>query len=198
GRTAVPLPAGSTRITRSQLEDRAIDDWDDFARRGDAAVNYSRGTDSVNVRGVDRDRVVTRIDGIRLPWLTDGARGEQGGLSAVDFGSLSSVDLVRGAGAAASGSLTGYLDLRTLEPDDLLGQGESFGTLLRSGYDSADDGWDARVALAGRLANDDTRWLIQAGLRRGHELDNMGGTGGYGPSREQRNPEDTEQHNLMF
>ncbi len=198
GQTAVPLPAGSTRITRSQLEDREIDDWDDFARRGDAAVNYSRGTDSVNVRGMDRDRVATRIDGIRLPWLTDGSRGEQGGLSAVDFGSLSSVDLVRGAGAATSGSLTGYLDLRTLEPEDLLAEGQSFGALLKSGYDTADEGWEARAALAGRLANKDTKWLIQAGLRRAHELDNQGSVGGYGPAREKRNPEDTEQHNLML
>lgn len=198
GQVAEQLPDGSVRLSREQLDERAIEDWDDMSRRGPAGVNFSRGTDSVNVRGMDRDRVMTRIDGIRLPWLTDGARGEQGGLSAIDFRSLSSVDLVRGAGSAASGSLTGYLDLRTLEPDDLLSQGRDFGALLKSGYDSSDDAWDGHAALAGRLPNESTKWLIQAGLRRGHELENQGDVGGYGAARDQRNPETRRQHNLLL
>lgn len=198
GHVAEQLPEGSTRMSRAELDARSIESWDDLARRGNAGVNFSRGTDSVNVRGMDRDRVTTRVDGIRLPWLTDGARGEQGGLSAIDFRSLSSVDLVRGAGAPASGSLTGYLDLHTLQPDDLLPPGQNFGALLKSGYDTADDGWDGNVALAGRLANEDTKWLIQAGLRRGHELDNMGENGGYGPTRDQRNPETSKQQNFLI
>ena len=198
GQVMESLPEGSSRLSRTQLDDRDIDSWEDLARRGSAGVNFSRGTDSVNVRGMDRDRVVTRVDGIRVPWLTDGSRGEEGGLSAIDFSSLSTIDLVRGAGAAGSGSLTGYLDLHTLQPDDLLPPGQDFGALLKTGYDTADDGWDGHAALAGRLANEDTKWLIQAGLRRGHELDNMGSIGGYGSSREQRNPESNKQHNLLI
>ena len=197
GHVAETLPQGSTRVTRTQLDDRAIDNWEDFSRRGSAGVHFSRETDSVNVRGVDRDRVATRIDGIRLPWLTDGSRGEEGGLSAIDFSSLSSVDLVRSAGAPASGSLTGYLNLQTLQPDDLLLPGESFGALLKAGYDTADNGWNTHAALAGRLANEDTRWLIQAGLGKGHEFDNTGDVGGYGNTRERRNPENYTQHNVL-
>lgn len=192
------LPAGSERLSRSQLDDRDIDSWEDLSRRGNAGVGFSRASDSVNVRGMDRDRVVTRVDGIRVPWLTDGSRGEEGGLSAIDFSSLSSVDLVRGAGATASGTLTGYLDLHTLQPDDLLVPGQDFGALLKSGYDSADDGWDAHAALAGRFTNEDTKWLLQAGLRRAHELDNQGEAGGYGAARGQRNPETNRQHNVLL
>lgn len=198
GHVADQLPEGSTRLTRDELDARGIEDWEDLARRGEAGVSFNRGTDSVNVRGMDQDRVVTRVDGIRLPWLTDGARGEQGGLSAIDFRSLSSVDLVRGAGAPASGSLTGYLDLHTLQPDDLLPPGQDFGTLLKTGYDTADDSWDGHAALAGRLANEKTKWLIQAGLRRGHELENRGEVGGYGSTREEKNPESNRQHNVLL
>ena len=198
GHVAEQLPAGSSRVTRKALDDKQIDDWDDFSRRGDAGVQFSRGTDSVNVRGVDRDRVVTRVDGIRLPWLTDGARGEQGGLSAIDFRSLSSVDLVRGTGAPASGSLTGFLDLHTLQPDDLLPPGQNFGSLLKTGYDTSDDAWDGHLALAGRLSNDNTKWLLQAGLRRGHELDNQGENDVYGALRDVRNPESNRQHNFLL
>lgn len=198
GDALAPLPEGSTRVTRTELDDRSIESWEDFGRRGSAAVNFNRGSDSVNVRGMDGDRVSTRIDGIRLPWLTDGARGVQGGLSSVDFGSLSSVDLVGGVGAVSSGSLTGYLNLRTLQPDDLLPPGQDFGALLKTGYGSSDEGWDGRMALAGRLPNQSTKWLFQAGLRRGHELENMGTIGGYGSARDKTNPENTRQHNLLL
>ncbi len=82
------LPDGATVTTRQELHDRAIDSWEDFSQRGEPAVSFNRQNDSVNVRGVDQDRVVTRIDGIRLPWVNDGARGVKGGLGAVDFNSL--------------------------------------------------------------------------------------------------------------
>ena len=57
-------------------------------------MNYSRTSESINIRGLDRDRVLTTIDGIRVPWLTDGARsqgptgGAQGGLDSIDFNGL--------------------------------------------------------------------------------------------------------------
>lgn len=198
GSAADTVPEGTARLSRTQMDDRSIDSWEDLSRRGNAGVNFSRGTDNVTVRGMDRDRVVTRVDGIRVPWLTDGSRGEEGGLSAIDFHSLSNINLVRAPGSPASGSLTGYLDLHTLQPDDLLLEGQNFGALVKGGYDTADDGWDGHVALAGHLANEDTKWLLQAGLRRAHELENRGDVGGYGNTREQKNPEDSRQHNLML
>ena len=198
GNPADSLPPGSTRIDRSQLDDSNIESWEDFSRRGDVSVQYSSGTDSVNVRGMDRDRVVTRLDGIRVPWLTDGARGEQGGLSAVDFGSLSAIDLVKGAGAPASGAVTGYLDLHTLTPDDLLAPGHALGMLLKSGYDSADESWQGRLAMAGQLSGSDTKWLLQAGVRHGRERENQGSIGGYGPLRDLPDPENSRLHNLLL
>src|SRR5690606_27408418 len=85
GSAADTVPEGTARWSRTQMDDRSIDSWEDLSRRGNAGVNFSRGNDNINVRGMDRDRVVTRVDGIRIPWLTDGSRGEEGGLSAIDF-----------------------------------------------------------------------------------------------------------------
>ncbi|WP_154587752.1 TonB-dependent receptor plug domain-containing protein, partial [Bordetella pertussis] len=65
---------------------------------------WARTATRRNIRGLDENRVVTRIDGIRLPWLDDGARGIQGGLNAVDFNTLSRLDVVRGADSSAAGS----------------------------------------------------------------------------------------------
>jgi len=191
------LPAGSTTTTRAQLDARSIQSWEDFASRGDPAVNFSQQTHSVNIRGMDSDRVVTLVDGIQIPWITDGARGVQGGLRTVDFDTLSSIDVVRGAGAPQSGSLTGAVELHTLSPEDLLTADRNFGALLKSGYDSADNSWNTQAALAGR-AGEGTSWLLQAGLRKGHELDNMGETGGYGATRDKPDPSDYTQDNFLL
>ncbi|CAM5213131.1 Heme/hemopexin utilization protein C [Castellaniella defragrans] len=191
------LPAGSTTTTRTQLDERSIESWEDFANRGDPAVNLSQQTHSVNIRGMDSDRVVTLVDGIRIPWLTDGARGVKGGLRVVDFDTLSAIDVVRGAGAPQSGALTGALELRTLAPEDMLAPDRDFGALVKSGYDSADNSWKTQAALAGR-AGTGTSWLLQAGLRKGHELDNRGGIGGYGATRDKPDPTDYTQDNFLL
>ena len=134
-----------------------------LASEGNPAVTFNRQSNSINVRGVDRDRVVVRVDGIRIPWLDDGARGEQGGLSTIDFNTLSAIDLVGAAGAPQSGAITGYLDVRTLAPEDLLQEGQAIGFLARTGYDGADNSRYMDAALAGTLATDATKWLVQLG-----------------------------------
>lgn len=138
---------GTTSTKRSVLNQRLIQSWEDFAKRGEPAVNFSSQTNSVNIRGVDGDRVVTTIEGIKVPWLNDGARGVTGGANTIEFNTLSSIDLVRGAGATQSGSITGYLGLHTLSPNDIIDPDSSFGALAKGGYDSADNSWqpDRRI-----------------------------------------------------
>ncbi|MGB6242641.1 MAG: TonB-dependent hemoglobin/transferrin/lactoferrin family receptor [Castellaniella sp.] len=188
GRSAPAPLQGAELIDRDALDQRGIDSWEDLSRRGDPGVNFSRESNSINVRGQDGDRVVTRVDGIRVPWLTDGSRGEKGGLNTIDFNSLSRIDLVRGTAGSRSSALIGYLNLRTLDPDDLLSSGRDFGALLKGSVDGADDSQGGALALAGRLGQGDTRWLVQTAWRRGHELQNQGKVGGLGAAREQPDP----------
>lgn len=109
------LPAGTTITTRLMLGERAIDSWEDFSQRGEPGLNFNRQNQSVNIRGMDADRVVTRVDGIRIPWQNDGSRGVKGGLETINFNTLSSIDLLRAAGGVRSGALTGSLELYTLK-----------------------------------------------------------------------------------
>lgn len=190
------LPPGSTVTDRLELQKLSVNDWSDFSRRAEPGVNFNRHNKSINIRGTDADRVVTRIDGIRIPWLTDGARGVKGGLNSVAFGSLSSIDVIRGAGSNQSGALTGAIDLHTLSPSDILKAKDNFGIVMNTGYDSADYSWRADTTLAGRI-QPGTRWLVHLGTRRGDELRNYGGVKGYGPDRIQTNPQDYEQNNLL-
>ena len=193
----------TTRTDAKTLDERQIRSFDDLGKRAEPGVNYSRTSESINIRGLDRDRVLTTLDGIRVPWLTDGARsqgptgGAQGGLDSIDFNGLSAVDIVRGANSSlvGSGALGGAVQLFTLNPEDLLSEGKDFGSLVKSDYDSADHSWGLNGALAGRYQ--DTAWLLQAGQRQGHELESSGDANSYGTSRSEANPADTEQQSLL-
>lgn len=187
----------TTTTEKEELDRRMIEDIGDLARRVDAGVNFSRRTSSINLRGLDQNRVLTTIDGIRVPWLTDPRDSAQGGLNAFDFDTLSTIDITRGADSTryGSGVLGGVVSLRTLDPEDLLTDGRQFGSLVKGTYDSADQSWRTNAAVAARF--NDTYLLVQGGYRRGHELENMGTIGGYGSSRTEANPEDYDQGNLL-
>lgn len=200
----VELAPTATQTDRETLERRFIRDFSDLGRRAEPGVNFNRNNESINIRGLDRNRVLTTIDGIRVPWITDGARsrgptgGAQGGLDSIDFSGLSRLDIVRGADSskAGSGALGGALQLYTLDPEDLLRDDRNVGALAKTDYDSADDSWGLNAALAGRYNN--TTWLLQGGGRLGHELENGADHGGYGVERSRANPADSDQHSLLI
>lgn len=185
---------GSQVFNRTDLERANVQDWSDVQRELDPALHYNAQNKSITIRGMDRNRLNVRVDGIRLPWLDDGARGEQGGYESIDFDNLRSIDLVKGSGANRSGSLVGYLDVQTLRPQDILPADGDLGALLRSSWDGADDSLGAYAAMAGRFTTN-TEWLLQAGQRRGHELKNQAKQGGDGGLRDKRNPETFTQRN---
>jgi len=185
------------RKTAKELQERQVDRIDDIGRL-DPGINYNRTTDSINIRGLGENRVLTTVDGIRIPWLDDGARGVQGGISTIDFDTLSTLDIIRGADSSlfGSGALGGVISLRTLNPEDLLTEGRNWGSLTKGSYDSADRSWNINQAFAARA--DNTYILLQGGYRAGHERENMGDIGGFGETRTEKNPADYDQNNLLF
>lgn len=187
----------TTTTSRQELNDKQIDSIADYARRVDAGVNMNSANKSVNIRGLDENRVLTTIDGIRVPWLSDGARGVQGGITSIDFESLSAIDVVKSSDSSffGSGALGGVLALRTLDPEDLLRNGKTFGGISKITYDSSDRSWYGSQALATRFRN--TFMLVQGGYKRGHETENKGDVGGVGVNRTQANPADYDQDNLL-
>jgi len=199
-----PAPPTVAQTEAQTLEQRQIRSFDDLGKRAEPGVNFNRSSESINIRGLEQSRVLTTIDGIRLPWLNDGARsqgpngGAQGGLDTVDFNGLSRLDIVRGAGSAevGSGALGGALQLFTLNPADLLSEGKDFGTLLKTDYDSAEQSYGLNGALAARSGG--SAFLLQVGQRRGHELENRGNSGGFSNTRSKANPMDSEQRSFLL
>ncbi|TCM15683.1 hemoglobin/transferrin/lactoferrin receptor protein [Novosphingobium sp. PhB165] len=187
----------TTTTTAETLRDRMVDSLTDFSRRVDAGVNFNPRNMSINIRGLDSNRVLTTIDGIRTPWLDDGARGVQGGVASFDFNSLSAIDVVRSADSSffGTGALSGTLALRTLDPEDLLTDGKAMAGLSKVTYDSASDSVFLNQAAAVRSG--DTLMLIQGGYQNGNETKNQGDTGGTGTTRTEPNPASYDQLNLL-
>ena len=198
--SGVPAPRQATvltkRVIRADLDAAQIQDVDDIGRV-DPGVSFNEATRSFNVRGLDDNRVLTTIDGIRVPFIEDGARGLSGGVSAFDFDTLSTLDIVKGADSSifGAGALGGVVALRTLNPEDLLVGGKVFGGLSRLSFDSKDDSWGVDQALAARLR--DTYMFVQGGYRTGNETETQGMVGGFGSDRTQANPLDYDQKNIL-
>ncbi len=188
-----------SEITRKDLDALQIQNWNDLGRRLEPGVNFNESTQSISVRGLDKNRILTRIDGIRQTWLNDAARGVRGGLNTVDFNTLSAIDIVRGADSstAGAGALGGVVDVKTLGPAELLTDGHNFGSLLKGGYSSVDRSWLTSAAIASQIASR-TQLMLQAGVQNGHETSNMGQNDGYGLSRTQPDPDQYLQQNYQL
>lgn len=187
----------TTRTTREELDREQIQSLTELTNRVEAGITFNRQNNTLNIRGLDGARVLTTIDGIRQPFIID-TRVNRGGNNAFDFDSLSTLDLLRGGSGAStlgSGALGGALAVRTLDPEDLLRNGRSYGALAKTGYDSTDRAWFGNAATAARWGN--TSVLLQGGFRDGHETDNRGDVKTIGASRTAPNPTDFNQYNLL-
>lgn len=187
----------TTRTTREQLDRQQVQSLSDLSNRVEAGITLNRQTNSLNIRGLDGARVLTTIDGIRQSFLVD-TRINRGGTTAFDFDSLSTLDLLRGPSGGAtlgSGALGGALAVRTLDPEDLIRNGRSYGALAKTGFDSTDRAVFGSAAVAGRWNN--TWALIQGGFRSGHETDNRGNVKTVGAARTEPNPRDFDQYNFL-
>lgn len=196
GEPAITSPL-TQRTDRVEIQERMVTDFQDFARRIDAGVNFNTQNNSINIRGLQADRVLTTLDGIRVPWLTDPRDSAQGGLNGFDFDSLSVIDITKGTDSSryGSGALGGVVQLQTLNPEDLIKEGRSFGAVTKGTYDSGDRSIGGNAAVATRFG--DTWLLLQGGYKRGDETGNEGDIGGYGTARTEANPMDFDQRNVL-
>lgn len=192
------LSATVTSISREQLERRLpLDDADLFRDQQDVVMARDmrrHGATRVNIRGIEDNRVLQLVDGVRLPDYFNGGGPTNYTMSTasaplVDF--LRQLEIVRGPasslyGSDALGGVVGYL---TLNPQDLLRAEAKYGLRLRGSFFSASDAWSGSVI--GALRGDSVEMLLGYGLAKGHETDNQGEDDSFGPNRSTPNPADT-------
>jgi len=186
----------NSNVNAKNIQNKQINNLSDLSKQ-DAEVHFNRSNNSINIRGLDSKRVLTTIDGIPTPWFTTGPRGNDGGIDAFDFNSIAQIDIMKGVQATkeGSGALSSSLQLRTLNAEDILGD-KNLGIRIKADYAQTDASYGLNSAIASKV-NDNT-YLLQLGVRSGHENKTKGNVDSYNYLRSKANPSDNEQINALL
>jgi hemoglobin/transferrin/lactoferrin receptor protein len=154
------------------------------------------GNSSFNIRGLDGNRVLIMVDGVRVPDAYSFSAVTFGRGDYVDLELLESVEILRGPASALYGSdgLAGAVAFTTRDPDSFLGD-DNVALRGRVGYASADDSWAESLVGAGRMG--DWTALLAYSRRDGHETENEGEVGGTGATRTQANPQEWSSNAVL-
>ena len=205
------LPMTIDVINAKDIEARQIQDIRDVAAdlpnvtvsRAPArfAIGSQTGRDQnsgFSIRGLDGNRVLMLVDGIRQPKSYTFPSESAVGRDYVDIGLVKRVEIVRGAASALYGSdgVAGLVNFITKDPSDFLANGKTLGGSASVGFNSDRDGWKTGVTVAGK-ANDAFSWLISANVSAGDALKNQGTNDAANTNRTTPNPETDKGNGLL-
>lgn len=166
-----------------------------FSLAGNAAGRDQNA--GFNIRGLEGNRVLMLVDGIRLP-RSYAFSANAFGRDYLDIGLLQRIEVVRGATSALYGSdgMAGLVNFITADPANFLSDGKNFGGRASMGYDGDDHGKHLGVSLAGR-PSDTLQWLIGANLGRSSALDNLGTNSAANADRTRPNPQKDKSASVL-
>lgn len=203
------VPAVVTVISDEKIADYLASDMRDLIRfepgvsvrrapsRFTAAFSSTGrgGNESFNIRGIEGNRVLIQVDGIRVPdGFSFGAQSAGRG-DFVDLGIVKSVEILRGPASALYGSdgLAGAVSFITSDPADLLTDGRNFTGMTRAGYDSAEN--EFTETAIGAFSSGQFSILGAYTRRDGNELKNNAAASATRDAPDNRrtapNPQDT-------
>lgn len=203
-KSASEVPATVSVIRAAEIEDRINLDIKDLlkfepgvsvrsspTRFGAAAGTTGRdGNAAINIRGLEGNRVLIQIDGVRVPeGFTFGAQAVGRG-DYQDLDLMKSVEVLRGPASALYGSdgVAGAVSFTTKDPADFIKAGVEAGGRLRGFYGSADDSVGATAVGAGRSGRFSA--MIAYTYREGHEQETRGANAAANTDRTVANPQD--------
>jgi hemoglobin/transferrin/lactoferrin receptor protein len=168
------------------------------SRFGAALASTGRDGDSgFNIRGLEDNRVLMTVDGIRIPDGFSFGPAAFGRGDYVDLDLLRSIEILRGPASALYGSdgLAGAVSYITKDPSDFLQGDEQFAGRARVTYAGADDSWSENLIAAGRAG--DWSGYLSYTRRDGHELENQGDDYSLNANRTAPNPQDTHSNAVL-
>lgn len=205
------VPATVSVITSIDIEQQMVNDIKDLvryepgvsvrsspARFGAALGTTGRdGNSGFNIRGLEGNRVLMQVDGVRVPdAFVFGAQAVGRG----DFGDpdlLKSVEILRGPASALYGSdgIAGAVSFVTKDTADFLKSDEDWKLQAKIAFGSADEAWTKGLVAAGRQG----RWsgLLAYSGREGHEVGNKGILASTNTDRTVANPQDIASSNIL-
>lgn len=155
------------------------------------------GNEGFNIRGIEGDRVLIQVDGIRVPdGFSFGAQAAGRG-DFVDVSIVKSVEILRGPASALYGSdgLAGAVSFITSDPEDFLRDGDAIAGFIRAGYDSADNEFTETATIA--VGSGEFSALAAYTRRDGEELENQGTNDALDLTRTAPNPQDTASNAFL-
>ena len=211
-KSVLDVPATVSVITDDRIADTLVSDVRDLVRfepgvsvrhapsrfTATGSGNDARaGEEGFNIRGLDGNRVLIQVDGIRVPDAFSFGGQSVGRGDYVDLGLLKSVEILRGPASALYGSdgLAGAVSYTTNDPQDLLKDGKSLAGVARSSYDSANNQFTESGIVAGKSGN----WSALVGYTRrdGNELKNKGANDRADITRTTPNPQTTGSNAVL-
>ena len=203
-KAASEVPATISVITTETLDDRLAVDIEDVVkyepginvrsaptRFGAASGTTGReGNAGFNIRGLEGNRVLIQIDGVRVPdGFSFGAQSVGRG-DYQDLDLIKSVEILRGPASALYGSdgVAGAVSFVTKDPVDFLKNGKTYGGRVRGIYSSADDSVGATGIAAGQQGR--FSGMIAYTYRYGHEIETQGSNESLNTDRTVANPQD--------
>lgn len=205
------VPATVTVITAKQIEEELATDIKDLVRYEAGvsvrnsparftAAGASTGRDGnagFNIRGIEGNRVLILVDGVRDPDAYSFGAQAMGRGDYLDLETIKSVEILRGPASALYGSdgVAGAVSFVTKDPSDYLAADKSWAAELRGAYASADESWAKTATLAGRSG--DWSALLSYTRRDGHEQETHGDNDAGNVTRTTANPEDVTSNSVL-
>lgn len=168
------------------------------ARFTAAASSTGRdGNSGFNVRGLEGNRVLIQVDGVRTPDAYSFGAQSVGRGDYVDLDILKSVEIVRGPASALYGSdgLAGSVSFITKDPADVLGTDRNWSLGASASYASADEQFSQSVLGAARLGALET--LVAYTHRDGEGQETRGSNDAANVDRTTANPEDSKANSVL-
>lgn len=155
------------------------------------------GLTDFTIRGMGGNRVLTLIDGIRIPDEFSFGPFLSSRRDFVDIDSVQRVEIARGPISALWGSdaLGGVVAFQTIQPQSYLSEDKNFHTGLKVSYSGADSGNTNALTLAG--GNQTIQGLLRYTQRSASETSNTGSVDSNGSRREKPDPQSIDTANLV-
>lgn len=156
-----------------------------------------RGTSGFTIRGIDGNRVLILLDGVRIPDQYSGNGVAISSRDVVDLDSLKRVEIVRGPSSSLYGSdaLGGVVAYTTKNPSDYLKEvNQPWYLNGKLSYSGANQGIAQTITAAGQ--HNSVGSLLTYTHRNSEETKNMGANNTSGLTRTLPNPQEISSNNL--
>lgn len=187
-------------IDREDIERRLFRDIQDLVRYepgvsvGGTGSRF--GLSGFTIRGIGGNRVLTLVDGVRIPEEFSFGPFLSSRRDFVDVDTIERVEIARGPVSTLYGSdaLGGVVAITTRAPNDYVSADAPMHLEAKTGYSSEDDSFIA--ALNGAFGNEDVVVMLNYTNRTGNETETSGDVGGTGPTRSEADPQDIETETI--